>query len=138
MPASTVLAQSVVAEGGEIFPALLAHIRRQYPEVYGSAIDMDWAPERREILLGEGGILSGSPSSVNISITLGAYAGILANLNLSGIINPNPNLTTVYLDTPLVVPTPEPLEYVPSRYSHVSVFSVFLFPDSTHLWILTV
>ena len=28
--------------------------------------------------------------------------------------NPSPNLTTVYLDTPLVGPTPEPLEYVPS------------------------
>ena len=28
--------------------------------------------------------------------------------------NPSPNLITVYLDTPLVGPTPEPLEHVPS------------------------
>ena len=49
-------------------------------------------------------------TSVNSSFKLGAYAGRLANLNLAGINNPIPNLTTVYLDTPLVGPTPEPLE----------------------------
>ena len=53
-------------------------------------------------------------TSVNSSIELGAYTGRLDYLILSGINKPNPNLTTVYLDTPLVGPTPEPLEYVPS------------------------
>ena len=108
-PASTVLAQYDVAEGDELFPALLAHFRRRYPEVYGSAVGTSWAPECRDILLKEGEGLSGGPSSVNSSIKLGAYAGILANLNLLGINNPSPNLTTVYLYTPLVGPTPEPL-----------------------------
>ena len=53
-------------------------------------------------------------TSVNSSIKLGTYAGRLAYLNLAGIKNPIPNLTTVYLDNPLVGPTPEPLYYVPS------------------------
>ena len=35
-PASTVLTQSTVVEGDELFPALLAHLRRRYPEFYGS------------------------------------------------------------------------------------------------------
>ena len=61
-----------------------------------------------------GGKLSGGHYSVNSSIKLGTYARRLANLNLAGKINPIPNLTTVYLDTPLVFPTPEPLEYVSS------------------------
>ena len=78
--------------------------------------------ERRELILGEGEGLSGGTSSINISIKLGAYTGRLDNLNLAGINNPIPNLITVYLDTPLVVPTPEPLEYVPSpgRLGHPS------------------
>ena len=113
-PASTVLVQSAVAEGDELFPALLVHLRRIYLEVYGSAVGTSWAPERREIHIGEGEGLSGGNSSVHISIKLGAYAGRLADLNLAGINNLSPNLTTVYLDTPLVGPTPEPLEYVPS------------------------
>ena len=70
-PASTVLAQSAVAEGDELFPALLAHLRRQYPEVYGSTVETSWAPERKEILIGEGEGLSVSHSSVIISIKLG-------------------------------------------------------------------
>ena len=72
-----------------------------------------WAHERREIIIGEGKGLSSGPSSVNSRIKLGPYSGRLANLNLAGINNPSPNLTTVYLDTPLVGPTPEPLEYDP-------------------------
>ena len=48
-PASTVLAQYVVAEGDELFPALLAHLRICYPEVYGSAVGMCRASERRDI-----------------------------------------------------------------------------------------
>ena len=51
-PTYTVLVQSVVAEGDELFPALMAHLRRPYPEVYGLAVDTDQEPERRELLLG--------------------------------------------------------------------------------------
>ena len=113
-PASTVLAQSAVAEGDELLLALRVHLRRQYPEEYGSTVDTSRAPERRELLIGEGEVLSGGHSSVNSSIQLCAYSGRFANLNLVGINNLSPNLTTVYLDTPLVGPTPETLEYVPS------------------------
>ena len=48
------------------------------------------------------------------SIKLGAYAGRFNHLNLVGMNNQSPNLTTVYLDTPLLGPPPEPLKYVPS------------------------
>ena len=105
--------QSAVAEGDDLFAALLAHLRRQYPEVYGLGENTDRAPELRETLLRAGEGMSGG-TSVNSSLNLGDYAGRLDNLNLAGINNPSPNLTTVYLDTPLVGPTPEPLEYVPS------------------------
>ena len=123
-PASIVIAQSAVSEGDELFPALMSHLRRRYPEVYGSAVGTCWAPECREIQIGEGEGLSGGNYSVHSGIKLGAYAGRLDNLNLSGMNNPSPNLTTVYLDTPLVGPTLDPLEYVslsgrlgqPSRY----------------------
>ena len=54
-----------------------------------------------------------SGTSVNSSIKLGAYAGRLANLNIAGINNPSPNLTTIYLDTPLMGLTPKLIEYVP-------------------------
>ena len=53
-PASTVPAQSAVAEGYELFPVLLAHLRRRFPEVYVSAMAPCQAPERREIQIGEG------------------------------------------------------------------------------------
>ena len=111
-PASTLLAQSALAEGGELFPALLTHLRRLYPEVYGSAVATCQVPERREIHIGEGGGLRGG-TSVHIIIKLGTYAGRFNNLSLAGMNNPIPNLTNVYLDTPLVAPTPDPLEYVP-------------------------
>ena len=61
-PASTVLVQYVVVEGDELFPALLEHLRRRYPEVYGLAVDTAQAHERRELPLGEGEGLSGGPS----------------------------------------------------------------------------
>ena len=112
-PASTVLVQYAVSEGDDLLAALLAHLRRQYPEVYGLGLDTARAHECREIILGEGKGMSGVNSSVNSSIKLGAYTGRLDNLNLAGINNPSPNLTTVYLDTPLVGPTPKPLKYVP-------------------------
>ena len=113
-PASTVIAQSAVAEGNELFLALLAHLRRQYPEVYALAVDTTRSHDRRELLIGDGEELSGGTSSVNSSIKLGAYAGRLDNINLAGITNPSPNLTTVYLDTPLLGTKPELLEYAPS------------------------
>ena len=72
------------------------------------------APKRREIQIGEGEGLSGGNSSVHSSIKLCAYAGRLANLNLSGINSQSHNLTTVYLYTPLVGPKLDPLEYIPS------------------------
>ena len=58
-PASTVIAQSAVAEGGELFPELQAHLRRRYPEVYGSAVATGRAPDLRELQVGEGGGLRG-------------------------------------------------------------------------------
>ena len=107
-PAPTVLVPASVAEGDDLFAALLAQLRRQYPVVYGLGENTAQAPERRETLFGVGEVMSGG-TSVNSSLNLGAYAGRLDNLNLAGINNHSPNLTTVYLDTPLVGPTPEPL-----------------------------
>ena len=46
-PASTVFVPSTVAEGEDLFGALLMHLRRQYPEVYGLGDTLAWAPERR-------------------------------------------------------------------------------------------
>ena len=81
VPASTVLVPSAVAEGDDLFPELLAHLRRQYSEVYGLGVNTVRAHERRDTLLGEGEGLRGG-TSVNSSIKLGDYAGRLANLNL--------------------------------------------------------
>ena len=53
-PVSTVLVQSAVAEGGNLFPELLSHLRRQYPEVYVLGVDTAWAYNYRELILGEG------------------------------------------------------------------------------------
>ena len=80
--------------------------------MYILGLDTDRVHERKEIQIREGEGLSGG-TSVNSSIKLGAYTGRLANLNLSGNNKPIPNLTTVYLDTPLVGLTSDPLEYVP-------------------------
>ena len=54
-PASTVLAQSAVAEGDELFLVFLSNLRRLYPEVYGPEVSLSWAPERREFPLREEG-----------------------------------------------------------------------------------
>ena len=110
--ASTVLVPSAVAEGDDLFLALLVHLRRQYPEVYGLGGNTARAHECKDTPLGAGEGMSGV-NSVNSSFKLVAYAGRLDNLNLAGINNPSPNLTTVYIDTPLVGPTPDPLEYIP-------------------------
>ena len=53
VPASVVLSQSNIAEGGKLFPAILKRLRRLYPEVYGPAVSSVWAPSRREFHLRE-------------------------------------------------------------------------------------
>ena len=53
-PASTFFVPSAVAEGDDLFPALLAHLMRQYPEVYGLGVETAQEHERRDTLLGEG------------------------------------------------------------------------------------
>ena len=111
--ASTVLVPSAVTEGDDLFPVIIVHLRRQYPEVYGLGGNTARAHEHRDSLIRAGEGMSGV-NSANSSFKLVAYAGKLDHLNLAGINNPSPNLTTVYIDTPLVGPTPEPLEYVPS------------------------
>ena len=62
---------------------------------------------------GEG--FSGGSLSINSFIKLCTYAGIFDNIipSIVRMNNPIPSLTNVYLDTPLVVPTPDPLEYAP-------------------------
>ena len=112
-PVSTVLAQYEVAEGDDLFPVIMAHLRRLYTEVYVPEMATGWAPERRDFQIGEGEGLSGR-TSMHSSIKLGGYVGRLTNLNLEGMNKPSPNLTTVYLNTPLVGLTRDPLEYAPS------------------------
>ena len=68
VPASTVLTHSAVEEGGELFPALLAHLRRLYTEVYSTTMATGWAPERREFHIGEGRLLSGMTSVNTIKL----------------------------------------------------------------------
>ena len=110
-PVPTVFAQSEVVEGGELFLALLAHLRRFYHEVYGPAVFPLWEPQRREVHIREGEVLR-VRNSIN-SIKVGPYTGRFNNLSLAGMKKPSPNLTTVYIDTPIVGPSPEPLECVP-------------------------
>ena len=62
-PVSKVLTHSTVAEGGELFPEILSHLRRLYPEVYGPAVSLCQAPERREFPLQEEELLSGGTSN---------------------------------------------------------------------------
>ena len=71
------------------------------------------SPDCREIQIREGGLLSGG-TSLNSSIKLGADIVRFTNLSLAGMNNPIPNLTTVYLDTPLLGTTRDTLEYAPS------------------------
>ena len=66
-PVSTVLTQSVVAEGEELFPETLYNTRILYPEVYGPTVSLGWEPECREFLIGEGEGLSGSNSVTRFS-----------------------------------------------------------------------
>ena len=90
------------------------HLRRVYTAVYVPVVATGRAAERRDFQIGEGEGLS-DETSVHSSIKLGTCAGRLTNLNLAGMNKPSSNLTTVYLDTPLVNLAPEPLEYVPSQ-----------------------
>ena len=66
-PESTVLAQSAIAEEGKLFPTILLHLRRLYPEVCGLAVSLGWVPAHRYFPLGEDGeVLSGGSLSINI------------------------------------------------------------------------
>ena len=115
-PVSTVLDQYAIAEGDELLPSILLHIRRLYPEVYGLAVTLGRAPVHREFTLGEDGEgLSGGNISVNRFSKLGDYTGRFDNLSsiIARMNNPSPILTNVYLDTPPMGLTPEPLEYTP-------------------------
>ena len=113
-PASKVLARSEIAEGAEFFLLFLSNLRRLYPEVYGPETFLGKATERREFLLGEGEGFNDA-TSVTRFIKVDAYAGRFNNVSLETMNNHSPNLTNVYLDTPLVGLTPEPLDYIPSQ-----------------------
>ena len=116
VPVSTVLTQSMILDGDELFPAILSQLRRLYPEVYSLAIYLVWVTAHREFLLGEDGDgLSGGNLSDNRFSKLGAYAGRFDNIipSIARMNNPSPSLTNVYIDTPTVGPTLDPLEYAP-------------------------
>ena len=114
VPASTALTQSAVVEGEKLFTSILYNLRRLYPEVYGPAVSLGWAPERREFSLEEGKGLSDG-TSVTILSKLGAYTGRFNNLSpcIARMNNHIPSLTNVYLNTTLMGPMPDTLEYVP-------------------------
>ena len=50
-PASMVITQSAVAEGGALLPKILSNLRRLYPEVYGPTVSLGQEPEHREFML---------------------------------------------------------------------------------------
>ena len=114
--ASTIPAQYAIAEGGELFPACLKHLRRLYPEVYGPAVFLGWAPVNRDLHLGEDKSRLSRGNLINNTLSyLGVYAGRFKNM-ISSKARMNktiPNSTNAYLDNPPVVSTPDPLEYAP-------------------------
>ena len=79
-PASTVLTQYTITEEEKLFPAILAHLQRLYPEVYDPEVFLGRAPACREFPLREDGEgLSGD--SINSFNKLGSYAGRFDNLS---------------------------------------------------------
>ena len=80
-PESTVLVQSAIAEGDELFPACQKHLQRLYPEVYipvvrPAEVSLGWAPAHRDLHLGEDVlVLDRVNLSINSFSELGAYAG---------------------------------------------------------------
>ena len=95
---------------------ILSHLQRLYTEAYGPAVSLGQVPARRYFPMGEDGEgLSGGNISINRFSKLGAYAGRFDYLSpiITRMNNPRPSLTTVYLDTPPVGPTPDSLEYAP-------------------------
>ena len=80
--------------------------------MYGRAFFWGWASARRSFPLGEDREKSirGNLSDNSFS-KLGAYAGRFDNLSpsIARTNNPSPSLTNVYLDTPPVGPTTDPL-----------------------------
>ena len=107
-PASTVLTWSAVAKGDKLFSAFLSNLRRLYPEVFCPTVFLGQAPECREFLLREGYLFSGGTSVTSFS-KLGSYVGRYNNLIIARMNKPSPNLTNVYLDTPIVGLTPDSL-----------------------------
>ena len=93
-PVPTVLTQSVVADGGELFLSILSHLRRLYPELYGTDVFLARAPEHREFSLVEGEGFSGGTSVTSFS-KLGTYVGRFNNLSplIVGMNNASPSLT---------------------------------------------
>ena len=126
-PASTVLAQSVIVEGDELFPAILQHLQILYPEVYVPVVSLGWEPACRDFCLVEDGEgLSGGSLSGNSFSKLGAYTGKFNHLSpsIARMNNPRPNLTHFYLDNSPVVPTMDPLEYAPHKAALSSLTSI--------------
>ena len=83
-PKSTVFAQSAIAEQDELFPEILKHLRRLYPEVYGPAVSLGWAPAFRHFHLGYYGAgLSGGNLLNNRFSELGACAGRFNHISSS-------------------------------------------------------
>ena len=114
-PAYMVLDQSAIAEGGKLFPVIFSHLRILNPEVCGPAFSLGWFSYCREFPIGEEGEgLSGGNYSLNVFSKLGACADRFKNLSpsIARMNNHSPSLTNPYLDTPLVGPTPDPLEYI--------------------------
>ena len=86
------------------------------PAVQPADVSLVQAPARRDLHLGEVGVLLIGGNPINNSFSdLGAYTGRFNNISpITSRINiPSPNLTNAYLDTPPVDTTPEPLEYAP-------------------------
>ena len=80
--------------------------------MYGPAVSLFQAPACTEFPLREDGEgLSGGNLSDNSFSKLGTYAGIFDNLSpsIASMNNPILIIPYVYLDTPPVCPTPEPL-----------------------------
>ena len=83
-PASTILAQSAIVEGDKTFPEIIQHLRRMYPEVYGTVVSLGWAPARSDLPLRETGAGLSSVNLVNNRFSkLGAYIGRFNNFSPS-------------------------------------------------------
>ena len=83
------------------------------PAVQPADVSLVQAPARRDLHLGEVGVLLSGGNPINNSFSdLGAYTGRFNNISpiTARMNNPNPILTNDYLDTPPVDPIPDTLE----------------------------